>query len=348
MSDNARENRYDRQERLRVIGADGQARLRASRVLIVGCGALGTPSAEYLARAGIGSLRLVDRDIVEWSNLQRQIGFREADAIEGRPKALALAEHLRAVNSEIEIDAHPTELRHENARDLVRDVDLILDATDNLPTRFLVNDLSLALSIPWVYGGAIELGGHVLAISGKAPPCLRCYLPDLPPAGTLATCDTAGVLGSAASSVASLQTALAIRILATAPEPSGAPFGQLYQLDVWNASWRSTRVPPDDVCPTCAEKRFEFLDGIRGDDQTELCGRGAIQVRPSTPPGAPVDLEPFAQKLAGLGDLERRRHYLRLRSEEFSMTLFTDLRAIFDGLTDSGRARSLYSRLVGE
>ena len=341
-------DRHHRQQLLAVIGPAGQSRLAGSRVLVVGCGALGTLAAEYLARAGVGTLTLIDRDIVEWSNLGRQIGFTEQDAREGRPKALALAAHLARINSDIEIDAHSAELRHTNAEEIARGNSVILDATDNVPTRFLINDVSCHHGVPWIYAGAVETGGHVMALPGTKGPCLRCYLGAPPPAGTLATCDTAGVLGPAVAAVAGLEAAIALRILVEGTPAIDELAGRLQQLEVWSPRWRESRLAADPCCPTCVGRRFEYLSGEIGDDRTELCGRKAVQVRPSQAPSAPVDLDSAATRLEPLGRVDRHPHYLRFHGDGFAMTLFADSRAIFDGLTDPTRARSLYSRLVGE
>lgn len=339
-------DRYDRQRLLPAIGVAGQERLSRARAAIVGCGAIGTVVAEYLARAGVGRLLLIDRDIVDVSNLGRQIAFTEDDAREGRPKALALAAHLARVNSQIAVEPRPFDLDFANARELVADVEIVLDATDNAPTRFLINDLALELAVPWIYAGAIGTGGHVLAFPARGRPCLRCYLPEPPPAGTLPTCDTAGVLGPAVAAVAGIEAALAIRVLVEGESPRVC--GRLLRLDAWHAEWHEARVEGDPACLACAGHRREFLDGARADESVVLCGRGAIQVRPLRRPTERDALAALATRLETAGRVERHAHYLRLRAPDFTMTVFADLRAVFDGLTDGSRARSLYARLIGE
>ena len=338
------EERYNRHHILEAIGKDGQERLSRSKVLIVGCGALGTHSAEYLARGGIGELRLVDRDFVDWSNLQRQIGFTEEDVRNGTPKALALKKHLEKANSAITIVAEPTEFQFFNAEKLARDVDLIIDASDNIPTRFLINDLSWKLSIPWIYGGAIETRGHALFLSGRDGPCLRCYMGEPPPPGALQTCDTAGVLGPAVAMVSSIQASMAIRSL-TGDEPE-LFCGRLFRLDAWEMEWKESRIESDPDCQVCSRRNFDFLDGKGQLNSESLCGRQAVQVHPRSPNG--VDLQALARRLESVGKVECHPRYLRLTTEEFAMTLFDDQRAIFDGLTDASKARSLYSRYVGD
>ena len=341
-------DRYSRQVRLGSIGEDGQTRLREARVLLVGCGALGTCSAEYLTRAGIGRLDLVDRDLVDMSNLGRQIAYTEADARESRPKAAALARHLAAVNGEVELGVHCVELDAGNASELSQGVDLILDGTDNLPTRFLLNDLALHRGVPWIYAGVVELGGLVLALSGSGGPCLRCLLGEPPPPGTLPTCDTAGVLGAAVGAVASWQACLATRLLVD--EQPADVLGKLVRIEPWHLAARVTPVLPDSACPACVERRFDWLRGEAniGGVSARLCGRNAVQVRPAARSAASADLDELAERLAPLGPVERTPWCLRLDLEGVRVTIFPDYRALFDGLTDLPRARSLYARWVGE
>ena len=338
------EDRYNRHHILRVIGKSGQKKLSQARVLIVGCGALGTHSAEYLARGGIGELRLVDRDFVDWSNLQRQIAFTEEDVRSGKPKAIALKKHLEKANSSILIKAEPTEFQFFNALKLAENIDLVIDASDNIPTRFLINDLSWKTGIPWIYGGAIETRGHSIFFSGTRGPCLRCYMGEPPAPGTLQTCDTAGVLGPSVAMVSSIQASMAMRALVgDRPELLG---GRLFRLDSWNMEWKESRLEVDPDCPVCVHRRFDFLQG-EGQHGTEtLCGREAVQIHPKS--GKGIDLQALAGRLESVGRVECHSRYLRLTTEDFTMTLFDDQRAIFDGLTDASKARNLYSRYVGD
>lgn len=347
----SQDERYSRQIRFRGVGAEGQRRISARRVVLVGCGALGTHLAEYMARAGVGELRLIDRDLVEWSNLQRQIGFREEDAREARPKASALAQHLGAVNSTVSIDPRPVEFQRHAAVELAADADLILDGTDNLATRLLINDVAYRSGIPWIYGGGVEAEGVVQVIDGRSPPCLRCTIGSPPPPGTLPTCETAGVLGPAIGVVAAWQATLALRLLVEGVDGARELSGRQVRLRPWDLDARVVRVRPDPDCPTCSRRSFDFLEGREGGDVQDLCGRQAVQVRPGGVRSAGVhrvDLRTVAERLRGLGDVEVNELVLRLRTEEFTATLFPDGRAIFDGLTDVSRARSLYARLFGE
>ncbi len=338
-------DRYHRQTLFFPEGRRAQDRLNDARVLIVGCGALGTQSAEQLARAGVGHLKLVDRDLVEWTNLQRQIGFDESDARERRPKADALREHLARVNSEIAIESHAVDYNFTNAIELSRDCDLLLDGTDNLPARFLLNDVSYSLEVPWIYAGAIGGEAHAQLFDGKSGPCLRCQLPDLPPAAALPTCDTHGVVGPAAGVAASWQSALALRYLTTR---DAAPLvGRKAILSPWEVEARVAAVKADPGCPVCSGGRFDVLDGETSERLTVLCGRDAVQVLPPAGAARGFDLPAAARRLRQLGSLEAFPHFVRFQGEGFLMTLFRDGRAVFDGLTDRDQARSLYARYVG-
>ncbi len=342
-------DRYARQVLFQPLGRQGQERLSAARVLIVGCGALGTHSAELLARAGIGSLRLVDRDVVEWSNLHRQAGFEESHARDGTPKAEALASWLHRVSSQVEIDARVADFNFTSALGLAEGCAVLLDGTDNLPARFLLNDLSYRLGIPWVYAGAIGGTAHVQLFGGVEGPCLRCQLPDLPPPGAIATCDTSGVIGPTAAIAAAWQAAIAMRCIAEGTSRSLE--GRKAALEPWSLSARVVAVEADPECQVCAKRRFEALDGASGERATVLCGRAAVQVLPAAgaSPGPGVDLGQAASRLGALGRVERRDRFLRFDpGEGYTLTLFEDGRAIFDGLTDPLRARTLYTRLVGQ
>ncbi len=339
------QDRYHRQTLFFQDGQRAQERLNDACVLIVGCGALGTQSAEQLARAGVGRLTLVDRDLVEWTNLQRQIGFDESDARERRPKADALREHLGRVNSQIVVESHTVDYNFVNALELSRDCDLLLDGTDNLPARFLLNDVSYSLKIPWVYAGAIGGEAHAQLFDGRSGPCLRCQLPDLPPAGTLPTCDTHGVVGPAAGVAASWQSALALRYLTTR---DAAPLvGRKAILAPWDVEARVATVVADPGCRVCAKGRFDTLDGQASERLTVLCGRKAVQVLPPPGLGADFDLPAAASRLRQLGAIQSFPHFLRFQGDGFLLTLFRDGRAVFDGLTDRDQARSLYARYVG-
>jgi adenylyltransferase/sulfurtransferase len=340
-------DRYSRQTLFPPIGPRGQERLRDSLVLVVGCGALGTHSSELLGRAGVGQLRLVDRDIVEWSNLHRQAGFEETHARDGTPKSEALGSWLGRVNSEVNVEARVNDFNFTNAMDLSEDCDLIIDGTDNLPTRFLLNDVSYRLRIPWIYAGAIGGTAHVQFFSGEQGPCLRCHQRDLPPPGTIATCDTAGVIGPAAAVAASWQAGLALRFLAQ--RTTSSLHGRKAILEPWDLAARVVLAEADPECPVCSKGEFTTLKGALLDRATVLCGRRAVQVLPAAGKHGGMLLTEIAARLQAVGTVDQRQGLLRFDAGEgFRLTLFGDGRAIFDGLTDPTRARSLYTRFIGE
>jgi len=337
--------RYSRQAIFAPLGAEGQARLESSRVLIVGCGALGSRSAELLARAGVGLLRLVDRDVVELSNLHRS-GFDEADARAGTPKAEALARRLGLANSTVILEPRVQEFAPATALDLCQGIDLVLDGLDNVPTRFLLNDASLRLGLPWIYCGVVGETGHAQLFLPGAGPCLRCILPHLSAAGELPTCDTAGVLGPAVSAIASFQAAMALRCLAGGRDAALALAGLQVRLGVWSPAAAISRTVQDPECPACAGGSLEFLAGGSLEDATVLCGRSAVQVRPASGP-ASLDLPSLAARLRPLGSVEEGRFLLRFDPGGHRMTIFADGRAIIEGTTDPTRARALHARYVG-
>ena len=324
------------------------------RVLLVGCGALGTVLAEQLVRAGVGTLRIADRDIVELTNLQRQVLFDEADAREGTPKAIAAAGRLSRINSGIVVDPYVMDLHAGNVEDLAGlqgdkpRVDLILDGTDNVETRYLLNDVSVKHGIPWLYGACVGMAGRMLAIRPPNTPCLRCLFPTPPSPGELPTCDTAGVFSPVAAIVASLQASAAIKMLVGKMDSSEAT---LYVIDPWQNQFRatSTEGAKRDDCTTCGKRQFEFLDTQAGSLTTSLCGRNSIQIRP--PAGQKgVDLRLMADKLTAVGKVEQTPYLVRCQLSEFQnlqLTLFADGRLIVTGLNDPARARSLYARFIG-
>lgn len=355
-----RVNRYQRQTLLPQIGESGQAKLAAARVLLIGCGALGTHIAELLVRAGVGFLRLVDRDIVELTNLQRQVLFDEKHAQTGWPKAAAAAERLAAINSSVTIDARVMDVHAGNIEALAawsplprstggdgtsESVDLILDGTDNVSTRYLCNDAAIKHEIPWIYGACVGVEGRVMAIRPGSSPCLRCIFPMPPRPEELATCDTAGVLGSAAAVVASLQVVAAIKLLIG---DEAALSDELLTLDLW--SNRFHRMPLHDArrvdCPCCGLRQFEFLSRPPDESSVTLCGRDAVQIRGT----GQVELNSMAERWRQLGAVEQNRYFVRCQltaPAHTRLTLFADGRLIVQGTRDASRAKSLYARFVG-
>lgn len=335
------EDRYSRQIRFAGIGAAGQLRLRDSRVVVIGCGALGTVAAEMLARAGVGYLKLIDRDVVEWSNLQRQSLFTELDAEEARPKATAAARALRAINSQVHVEAAVVDLEGDNVGALCGGADVLLDGTDNFETRYLLNDYAVQQGIPWVYGAAVGSYGLGLAVMPGQTPCLRCVFPDLPAAGEGESCETVGVIAPIIHMVTGFQVASVLRILVGERPPSG-----LFQMDVWRDHGRMMGLQgPNIDCPCCVRKEFSYLGGSFGSRSARLCGRNAVQVRPPQPQA--IDLENLAHRLAPVCRVRLGPELLRFFPPGFEITLFPDGRAIVRGTEDPAEARSLYARYIG-
>lgn len=343
-------DRYHRQTLLPGFGASGQAKLTASRALIVGCGALGCVVADQLVRAGVGFIRLVDRDVVEITNLQRQVLFDETDAREGIPKAQAAAKRLGVVNSTIEIEPRVVDVHAGNIEELAglngRRVDLIVDGTDNVETRYLINDVSVKHGIPWVYGACVGNEGRVMMIRPDRGPCLRCVFPQPPGAGELPTCDTAGVLGPAAAVVASLQAAASLQWLSGNTSAVGEG---LLTVDIWAGRFRTIDTGGRRAdCECCGKRRWEFLDRAMERSAVQLCGRNAVQIRPAASKG--LNLQEVARRLASVGQVQAMDFLVRcqLSAEAgIGLTVFSDGRTLVQGTQDLARARTLVSRYVG-
>ncbi len=366
-------HRYHRQMLLPEIGEAGQRRLLASHAVLVGCGALGCTIADLLVRAGVGNLTIIDRDIVEPSNLHRQSLFDEDDAAAGRPKAIAARQRLARINSQVAIHAAAEDFNPLTAERLCFDSGstgvspaagdhrggllppaprVLLDGTDNLATRYLINDLAVKHDLPFVYGGAVGTEGAAMTVRPGVTPCLRCLFPDPPPPGTLPTCDTAGVLAPVATIIAACQAADAIRILLGQADQI-AP--TLLRFDIWRGQRRrldlSRGREPD--CPCCGKRRFEFLEASSV-DAVSLCGRNAVQVLPPREQEGDVDLPALRDRLAGTAPFTCTEHLLRGDLPEtddaggsLALTLFRDGRAIVHGTSDLARARGIYARYVG-
>ena len=330
--------RYSRQILFQGIGETGQQRLLDARAVVVGCGALGSFQAGALARAGVGRLRIIDRDYVEFSNLQRQWLFDESDAEQGLPKSIAAANKLRAINSSIRIEPVVADLTPGNVGDLLAESSLILDGADNFETRYLINDYAVSNDLPWIYGAAVASYGISMPVVPGKTACLRCLYPD-PPSAAQPTCETAGVLGSLTALIASLQVSEAIRILCGA-EPSR----KITTLDVWTGEIRQISQPgPQALCPACGLREFPYLKGEKR-AQVSLCGRNAVQIHERA---RPLDLQELAIRLTPLGPVRANEFALRFETPPYLLTVFADGRAIVKGTTDIGVARSLYSRYIG-
>jgi molybdopterin/thiamine biosynthesis adenylyltransferase len=337
--------RYDRQMRFAPLAQEGQERLLAGRALVCGCGALGTVIANTLARAGVGHIRLIDRDFIELNNLQRQVLFDEDDLAAGLTKAIAAANKLRRINSSIEIEPLVADVNHTNIVALCENVDVIVDGTDNFETRFLLNDAAHKLRIPWVYGGCIGSEGQTMTIIPGETPCLRCLIPEPPPPGSTPTCDTAGILGSAVNVVASLQAGEAIKLLAGKREAINRAWTVL---DVWDNQFRQVKLDQlgqQGGCPTCRGEEYPWLSGERMSQTAVLCGRNAVQLRTLTEGG--LSLESLEAKLKPLGEVVRNRFLLRATIDGYALTVFPDGRAIVGGTDDISVARTVYAKYVG-
>lgn len=338
--------RYSRQTLFAPIGAEGQRKLGDARVAIVGLGALGTVLANHMVRAGVGFVRLIDRDFVEASNLQRQMLYDEDDAAGATPKAMAAAARLARVNSLVTIEPHVADLNPLNAETLLGSVDLILDGSDNFAVRFLINDYSVKSGTPWIYGGAVASRGVALTIRPGVTPCLRCLFPHAPAAGTTETCDTAGVIGGIIHVVASYQATEALKLLVGA---DGSLNAAMQQWDLWFNHHSSVQVAaarkPD--CPACGSGQFDYLDAeLAGDTIQSLCGRDSVQIVPAQP--ARLTLEQWEERLRPLGRVERNRFLLRFAAgPDITLVLFPDGRALVQGTSDLTAAKSLYSRYIG-
>jgi molybdopterin/thiamine biosynthesis adenylyltransferase len=324
------------------IGPQGQQRLLASRAAIVGCGAIGAAAANLLVRAGVGYLRIIDRDFVEPSNLQRQTLFDEADALDALPKAVAAERKLRSINSSVSVEGLVVDLSPGNAQELLGGVDLLLDGTDNFESRFLINDFAVKSGLPWIYAAAVASYGLTMAIQPGATACLACLLETGANSGGLEeTCDTIGVLGPIVNLIASLEVAEALKLLSGRPE---ALHGRLLSCDVWNGHLQSIRVARNPQCRACAKHEFTYLEG-QAQPHITMCGRDSVQIHERA---RSLNLSALGVRLAPIvEDLRQNDFLLRFRVSPYEMTVFADGRAILKGTKDPAVARSLYARYIG-
>jgi len=337
------DERYSRQILFSPIGTKGQEKLLSSRVLILGCGALGSSHSEMLARAGVGNLRIVDRDFVEFSNLQRQTLFSESDAENRLPKAVAAKNRLAEVNPSINVEAIVADINASNIESLVKDCDVAIDGSDNFQLRYLVNDACVKHSIPWVYGAAVSSYGSSMTIIPRETPCLRCVFEEMPDAGSSPTCDTAGVIMPIISTISAIQVSEVIKLLV---DERDSLHQTLMQIDVWTNERQAIKVgEPNPDCPACAQHKFEFLDAASGDSSAVLCGRDAVQISPSR--RTEIDLALLATRMRSVGDVKHNEYLVRFFSGENEVTVFRDGRAIIKGTDDISVGRSIYARFVG-
>ena len=333
-------NRYSRQTVFHGIGGEGQQKLGQSKAVIIGCGALGCNIANLLVRAGVGKVRIVDRDFVEYHNLQRQTLFDENDVKSRLPKAIAAGKHLKAINSLVEIESIVADVNSNNVEEYCAGSDVILDGMDNLETRYLVNDISLKLGIPYIYGGAISSIGMTMTVMPGVSPCFRCVFPDPPPQRTMPTCETDGILGPTAAIVSSMEAAEAIKILV------GSPFinKDLITLDIWDISFERYPIVRKEGCPSC-NGRYDFLGKKKGLIKTSLCGQArAVQVVDMESKG--IDLHQLAARLTGVQEVYYNEYMLSFDAGDCTITVFTDGRAIIKNTLDESLAEVLYRKYI--
>lgn len=338
--------RYARQMRFAPVGTSGQQALSGSRAAVVGMGALGSVIAQHLVRSGVGYVRIIDRDIIEWSNLQRQMLYTEQDVISLLPKAQAAAVHLRAMNSSVTVEPVVADLTAANAEELLADVHLIIDGSDNFSVRYLMNDYSVKHGIPWIYGGAVGASGMTMTIVPNKTPCYRCLFNEPPAPGTTDTCETAGVISPIVDIIGSVQAAEAIKLLSGNRQ---ALHRTLFQVDLWNHSWLPVSIAKAkrSDCPSCGRNHYDFLDEMMSEPAAaSLCGRNSVQITPNQP--VSLHLDELAVRLQPVGAITLNRYLLRIELEDgLTFVLFSDGRAIVQGTDQLTKARSIYSEILG-
>lgn len=337
--------RYSRQVLFAPIGREGQERLSRSRVAIVGMGALGTALSNHMVRSGVGFVRLIDRDFVEWSNLQRQMLFDEEDARQMLPKAVAGADKLRKINSQVTIEPVVADLTWRNAEKLLTDVDLILDGSDNFSVRYLINDVAVKYGIPWIYGGVVSANGMSTTVIPGETPCLACLFPEPPAPGSTPTCDTVGVIGPIVHVVAAYQATEALKLLVGDKK---SLHGSLLHVDIWQNQHLQMNLSqarhPD--CPVCVRQHFSHLQPeAEGELESAMCGRNTVQISPSRE--VKWQLSEVAQRLRPLGKVEETKFLVRFHVEPYTLVIFTDGRVMVQGTDDIPTARTLYAKYIG-
>ena len=341
-AENRLDERYSRQILFAGIGAEGQKRLAAGRVAVVGCGATGSAIASLLARAGIGTLRIIDRDYVEPSNLQRQSLFDERDAAESLPKAIAAARKIAGFNSEVVTEPKVDDVAPQNIHSMLEQTHVIIDGTDNYETRYLINDYAVQNSIPWIYAAAVGSYGVTMNVLPGSTACLACIFPESP-RGMVETCETSGILNTAVNIVASIAATEAIKLLIAGVGAENLR-KTLWSFDVWtNEHAEISAARPRTGCRACGERDFIHLAG-KGRPQITLCGRNSVQIHERA---RPIDFAEMQRRLESLGMVRHNEFVLKFWREPYELTLFADGRAIIKGTTDTGIARSWYARFVG-
>lgn len=336
-------SRYSRQVLFNGIGEEGQARIIKSRVVVVGCGALGALQTSFLARAGVGTLRIIDRDFVEESNLQRQILFDEQDVRDLLPKAAAAEKKLRVVNSLVSVEGIVDEVNASTVDRLLGGFDLIMDASDNFDVRFLINEYAVKNNVPWIYGAVVGAYGLTFPIIPGKGACLRCVFESAPPPGISPSCDTAGVIGPIIGSIVSIQVAEALKLLSGARDRVRR---KITTIDMWDNRYDAIDLPPAFAdCACCGRREYPYMEGSLGAEAETLCGRNSVQIRPKCE--VKIDFNDLSARLAPLGTVEQNRFLLRANIDGYQITVFSDGRAIIQGTYDMTVAKSMYARYVG-
>ncbi|MFQ5867334.1 MAG: ThiF family adenylyltransferase [bacterium] len=338
-------SRYSRQILFSEIGEQGQRKLRDNKVVLVGCGALGTVIANNLVRAGIGELKIIDRDFVELNNLQRQILFDEEDVKRNIPKAIAAVDKLEKINSEVKLEAVVADVNFTNVENLVEGAKLLVDGTDNFEVRFLLNDACVKAKIPWIYGSCLGSYGLTMNIIPGKTPCFRCLFETAPLPGMVPTCDTAGVISPIVNVIAAIETAEAIKYLTGKFKALNK---NLIAIDIWEGSFEKFNLNDrkDEIdCSCCKQRKFEFLEGKQGSSITSLCGRDAVQITQKSI--GRIDFEKLAERLKKSGKVTFNKYILKFSVNEYEINLFLDSRAIIKGTNDFSVARGLYAKYIG-
>lgn len=336
-------DRYYKQTLLPQIGHDGQEMLSKSTVVIAGCGALGTSLANIMVRSGVGNVKIIDRDYIEYDNLPRQLLFDEEDIKKGLPKSVAAAEKLSLVNSAITVEPFVADIASSNVETLFDGADLILDGTDNFETRFLINEACDKMKIPWVYTGVVSTYGMIYTTIPGETPCLNCFIGNIPAPGSFPTCATTGVLNTAVNMVTSIEATEGLKILTGR---KNALNGKLIYVDVWHGIYQNFKIDKSDKrCPICDDHNYEFLKSETGIRTASLCGHNSVQVTPSYT--GTIKFEDMAERLKNAGEVKFNSYMLKFTLPQYEFTIFPDGRAIIKGVTDETAAKNLYARYIG-